>query len=94
MSAHVVQAGPRVPRWGLKGTFVRPRQPAFWLFVALFFVGGDKSLGIQLSLAELPTSFLLSWALVLMYAVPVAFLVYLLDLFEREPKVLLAAALI
>ncbi|MGA3057834.1 MAG: PrsW family intramembrane metalloprotease [Candidatus Limnocylindrales bacterium] len=94
MSALVVQAPPRVPRWGLKGTFVKPQQPAFWLFVALFFVGGDKSLGIQLSLAELPTSFLLSWVLVLLYAVPVAFLIYRLDLFEREPKALLAAALI
>ncbi|MGZ6265726.1 MAG: PrsW family glutamic-type intramembrane protease [Candidatus Limnocylindrales bacterium] len=94
MSAQAVHAPPRAPRWGLKGAFVQPRQPAFWLFVILLFVGGDRSLGIQLTMAQLPSAFVMSWVLVLLYAIPVAFLVYHLDLFEREPAALLVAALI
>lgn len=94
MSAQAARALPRAPRWGLRGTFVRPGQPAYWLFVILFFVGGDRSLGIQLDMVQLPSAFLMSWVLVLLYAVPVAFLVYHLDLFEREPIALVAAALI
>ncbi len=93
MNVQAVQAQPSVPRWGVKGTFVRPRQPAFWLFVILLFVGGDTSVGIQLTMAQLPSAFVMSWVLVLLYAIPVAFLVYHLDLFEREPLALLVAAL-
>jgi RsiW-degrading membrane proteinase PrsW (M82 family) len=92
--APAVEAAGSVPSWGLRGTFIRPRQPAFWLFVILLFVGGDRSIGIQLTMAQLPSAFFMSWVLVLLYAIPVAFVVYRLDLFEREPIVLLAAALI
>ena len=78
----------------MRGTFLRPSQPAYWLFIILLFVGGDRSLGIQLTMVQLPSAFLMSWVLVLLYAIPVAFLVYHLDLFEREPIALVAAALI
>jgi protease PrsW len=82
------------PRWGFDGSFFQLRQPAFWLFAVLFLVGLDKFAGMQLALAQLPEAYLTSWALVILYAVPVAFVVYRIDLFEREPIQLLIAALI
>ncbi len=94
MSAQAMHAPPGATRWGLAGTFIKPRQPAFWLFVILLLVGGDRSLGVQLSLAQLPSAFFMSWVLIFLYAIPVAFIVYHLDLFEREPIALLAAAVI
>ena len=45
-------------------------------------------------MSSLTTAWLLSWALVIAYAVPVAVIVYRLDLFEREPKLVLAAAVV
>jgi protease PrsW len=81
-------------RWGFDGSFFQPRRPAFWLFAVLFLVGLDKFAGIQLALAEMPTAYLTSWGLVLLYAVPVAFIVYRIDLFEREPIHLLIVAVI
>ena len=41
-----------------------------------------------------PTGWVLSWGLVLLYAAPVAAIVYLLDLYEREPIPLLIAAFV
>jgi RsiW-degrading membrane proteinase PrsW (M82 family) len=41
-----------------------------------------------------PGGWLLSWGLVIVYAAPVAVLVYLLDLYEREPIPLLIAAFV
>jgi protease PrsW len=82
------------PRWGLGGSFVQLRQPAFWLFVVLLLVGLDKFTGIQLALADTPNAYFIAWGLVLLYAVPVAFVVYRLDLFEREPIGMLVAAVI
>jgi protease PrsW len=83
-----------VPRWGFDGRFVQARQPAFWLFVALLLVGLDKFAGLQLALAEMPGAYLTSWGLVLLYAVPVALIVYRLDLFEHEPIPMLIAAVV
>jgi protease PrsW len=82
------------PRWGFDGSFFQLRRPAFWLFAALLLVGLDKFAGMQLALMELPTAYLTSWGLVLLYAVPVAFIVNRIDLFEREPIHLLIAAVI
>ena len=82
------------PRWAFRGRLFQPRQPAFWLFAGLLLVAGDRSIGIQAALAQAPSAFVTSWLLVLLYAVPVALVVYRLDLFEREPLVLLAAALV
>jgi protease PrsW len=82
------------PKWGLSGSFIKTHQPAFWLFIVLLFVGGDRSVGIELNMAQLPAAFFMSWVLMLLYAIPVALVVYRLDLFEREPIVLIAAALI
>jgi len=85
---------PAAPRWGRQASFVAPRQPAFWLFCALAAIGGLLFVEEQAFMAGLATAWLLSWALVLAYAVPVALVIYRLDLFEREPKLMLAAALV
>jgi protease PrsW len=87
-------AGPVAPRWGSQISLIQPGQPAFWLFCLLLALG-TLIFGVeQLFMAGLPEAWLLSWALVLVYAIPVAFLIYRLDLFEREPKTMLAGALL
>jgi RsiW-degrading membrane proteinase PrsW (M82 family) len=85
---------PPAPRWGKQASIVQPRQPAFWLFCGLLAVGGLLFVDEQAFMAGLATAWLISWALVLAYAVPVALVIYRLDLFEREPKLMLAAALV
>ena len=87
------QAAP-APRWGVQGSLIQPRQPAFWLFLALLGIGGYLFVDEQSTFSQLPTALTLSWGLVLLYAVPVVLIVYGLDLFEREPKLMLAAALV
>jgi RsiW-degrading membrane proteinase PrsW (M82 family) len=81
------------PRWGRQASFIAPRQPAFWLFCGLLAIGGLLFVEEQSVMAGLATAWLISWALMLAYAVPVALVIYRLDLFEREPKLMLAAAL-
>ena len=82
------------PRWGVQASLIQPSQPAFWLYVTLLGLGGYLFVREQAMMASLATAWLLSWLLVLAYAAPVAAIVYRLDLFEREPKLVLAAALI
>lgn len=82
------------PRWGRQASIIQPRQPAFWLYCALLAIGGYLFVQEQALMSSLSTAYLLSWGLVLAYAVPVALAIYWLDLFEREPKLLLAAAVI
>jgi protease PrsW len=82
------------PRWGIQASIVQPRQPAFWLFLALLGIGAYLFYQEQSLFSQMPASLAVSWGLVLLYAVPVFFIVYRLDLFEREPKLMLAAALI
>jgi RsiW-degrading membrane proteinase PrsW (M82 family) len=76
-------------------SFFQTRRPAFWLFVVLLLITGtvtwsEQRLFQQLSL----TGWALSWTLVVLYALPVCALVYVLDLYEREPPSVLAAALL
>ena len=82
------------PRWGRQTSIIQPRQPSFWLYCALLAIGGYLFVQEQALMSSLTTAYLLSWGLVLAYAVPVALAIYWLDLFEREPKLLLAAAVI
>ena len=82
------------PRWGRQASIIQPRQPAFWLYCAVLAIGGYFFIQEQSVMSSLTTAYVLSWALVLAYAVPVALAIYWLDLFEREPKLLLAAAVI
>ena len=51
---------------------------------------GQQSFFRQIS----PTGWALSWALLALYALPVLFLVYVLDLYEREPLSLVIGALL
>jgi protease PrsW len=82
------------PRWGKQASLIQPREPAFWLYCALLAIGGYLFVQEQSLMSSLTTAYVLSWVLVLAYAVPVALAIYWLDLFEREPKLLLAAAVI
>jgi len=82
------------PRWGRQARLISPRQPAYWLFCVLLAFGVVVFLGEQAFMSSLATAWLLSWALVLAYAVPVALLIYRLDLFEREPLQMLAGAVL
>jgi RsiW-degrading membrane proteinase PrsW (M82 family) len=82
------------PAWGVQASLIQPHQSAFWLYLTLFAMGGSLFVREQSQMSSLMAAWLLSWALVLAYAVPVAVIVYRLDLFEREPKMVLVAALI
>jgi RsiW-degrading membrane proteinase PrsW (M82 family) len=85
---------PTAQRWGKQASIIQPTQPAFWLFCVLLAIGGYLFVQEQSLMSTLTTAFLLSWVLVLAYAVPVALIIYRLDLFEREPKLMLAAAVL
>jgi protease PrsW len=75
--------------------FLQPRLPAFWLYVVVVMLTGIVAIGEQNLFREIsPGGWLLSWGLVIVYAAPVAVLVYLLDLYEREPIPLLIAAFV
>jgi RsiW-degrading membrane proteinase PrsW (M82 family) len=86
---------PRRPRWGYQTSLWQIRQPAFWLFMAVLAVGTVFMLILQASFADLtPGGWVLSWVLLLIYAVPVFIFVYVLDLYEREPVSLVVASLL
>jgi RsiW-degrading membrane proteinase PrsW (M82 family) len=75
--------------------FFQPRLPAFWLYSVVVALTGVVAIAEQNLFRELsPEGWALSWGLVILYAAPVAVLVYLLDLYEREPISLLFAAFV
>lgn len=83
------------PRWGHKVSLWQVREPAFWVFVILLLAGIVVSLIFQATFAEVsPDGLALSWFLMLLYAVPMFLLVYMLDLYEREPLSLVFGALL
>jgi len=84
----------RPPRAGCPGIYLPAAPAGFWLFVALLGIGGYLFVDEQSLMSQLPQALTISWALVLIYAVPVFLIVYRLDLFEREPTQLLIAALL
>jgi RsiW-degrading membrane proteinase PrsW (M82 family) len=71
----------------------RPREPAFWVFVAFIVYGVAR---IWSALAELPSvsrsAWALSWLLLALYAAPLCLLIYYLDLYEHEPVSVAVAA--
>jgi protease PrsW len=76
-------------------SFVRPREPAFWIYAATVVATGAITIGAQtLYRSVSPTGWLLSWALLLLYALPVFLVIYFLDLYEREPLSLVLAAFV
>lgn len=83
------------PRWGYRTTLFQFRKPAFWLFVFVMLVGAFVTFAEQSFFRQMsPSGWALSWLLVLVYAAPVIMVVYLLDLFEREPISLVVASLL
>ena len=72
---------------------IRPREPAFWVYVALLVVTTAGTFAQQSAFRRIsPGGWALSWVLLLLYAAPVFILIYLLDLYEREPIPLLLAS--
>ncbi len=83
------------PRWGYQTSFWQRRQPAFWLFVVTLALTGLVAVGQQLEMIQAaPGAWLVTLLLLLPYAIPILLVIYLLDLYEREPKSILAAALL
>lgn len=83
------------PRWGYQTSFWQRRQPAFWLFVVTLVLTGFVALGQQLEMIQVaPEAWFATLLLLLPYAIPVLLVIYLLDLYEREPLSILAAALL
>lgn len=77
------------------GSLFRPRRPAFWAYTTIVIATGIVSFGQQSYFRQIsPTGWTLSWALLALYALPVLFLVYVLDLYEREPLTLVIGALV
>ena len=77
------------------GSLYQPRRPAFWVYVVIIVVTGIVSFGQQSFFRQIsPAGWALSWALLAVYALPVLFLVYVLDLYEREPLSLVIGALL
>ena len=75
--------------------FLQPRLPAFWLYAVVVALTAIVAIAEQNLFRELsPGGWALSWLLVLLYAAPVAILIYLLDLYEREPIPLLVASFV
>jgi protease PrsW len=75
--------------------FFQPRRPAFWLYLIVVAGTGAVSIAEQSFFRRLSVGgWALSWALLLVYALPVFLLVYFLDLYEREPLSVVLAALI
>jgi RsiW-degrading membrane proteinase PrsW (M82 family) len=75
--------------------FRQPRQPAFWLYVVLVALTGVVTVAEQSLYREVSAGgWALSWVLLALYGLPVAVVVYLLDLYEREPVPLAAAAFV
>ena len=76
-------------------SFLQVRRPAFWLFAGLLVLTGIVTWSDQRVFQQLsPSGWALSWALVLVYALPVFALIYVLDLYEREPPSVLCAAVL
>ena len=74
-------------------TLFQPRRPAFWLYVVTLALTAVVLLGQQSEFRRIsPTGWALSWGLLAIYAVPVFVLVYVLDLYEREPLSLVIGA--
>jgi len=73
--------------------FLQPRLPAFWLFVLIVGLTGIVALAEQsLYRTMSPSGWALSWFLLALYGLPIVLVVYVLDLYEREPVPLLVAA--
>src|SRR5918992_2344324 len=86
---------PRRPHWGYQTSLWQIGQPAFWVFIVILSAGIVFSIVLQADFAGLtPGGWVLSWGLLMVYAVPLFVFVYALDLYEREPLSLVISALL
>jgi RsiW-degrading membrane proteinase PrsW (M82 family) len=84
---------PRRPRWSHRTSLFQFRQPAFYLYAILILLTGWFTVAQQNLFRQVaPEGWVLSWLLLLLYALPVFLLVYFLDLYEREPISLVIGA--
>ena len=90
-----MESRPLRPEWGHRTSLWQWHEPAFWFFAVIVLGSTIFSLVMQLGFAQLsPAGWVMSWLLMLLYAVPMFLLVYLLDLYEREPLSLVFGALL
>jgi RsiW-degrading membrane proteinase PrsW (M82 family) len=83
----------RRPRWGHRTSLFQFRQPAFYLYALLILVTGWFTVAQQNLFRQVaPEGWVLSWLLLILYALPLFVLVYFLDLYEREPISLVIGA--
>jgi RsiW-degrading membrane proteinase PrsW (M82 family) len=76
-------------------SFLQPRQPAFWLYALVVGLTAIAAIAEQNLYRNIsPTGWALSWLLLALYGIPVVVVVYLLDLYEREPLSLVAAVFV
>jgi protease PrsW len=81
------------PTWNERGTILRPRSPAFWLLTFLLAIGALGEGGIIAGrVSAAPPSSMFAITLLIAWAVPLVVVIHALDLFEREPFAMLAAA--
>ena len=87
----------RTPRlgWGRQASLFQWRQPAFWVYATIVVVTALYTVSQQQLFQKLsPSGWALSWALLLLYGLPLFLAIYLLDLYEREPMSLVLGALV
>jgi RsiW-degrading membrane proteinase PrsW (M82 family) len=87
----------RMPRtgWGRHRSLFQWSQPAFWVYATVVVVTALYAFAQQQIIQELsPTGWALSWALLVVYGLPLFLAIYLLDLYEREPISLVLGALV
>ncbi len=85
----------RHPKWGHRTSLFQFHQPALYVYFLIVLLGGLFIWQQQTIFQQISASgWVLSWILMLLYAVPVFLLVYFLDLYEREPLSLVFGALL
>lgn len=81
--------------WGRHRSLFQWSQPAFWVYATVVVVTAVYAFAQQQIIQELsPTGWALSWALLVVYGLPLFLAIYLLDLYEREPISLVLGALV
>ncbi len=95
MTALPASVRPHRPGWGRRSSLFQFREPAFWLYAVVVVGTGLFAWSEQVLIQRLaPSGWLLSWGLLLVYALPLFLAIYLLDLYEREPMSLVLGVLI
>jgi protease PrsW len=78
----------------LRASLLAPREPAFWSYLGLIALAGIVTVLEQgLLFAASPLGFGLSWGLLLLYLLPMFTIIWLLDVYDREPLSLVLGAL-